>query len=139
MKIYNCEQRSEEWYKLRCGIITSTGVINLIPGKNRKYKKVRKTYMYKLLSEKLTGEIKDVYLSREVERGKEKEKIARSAYEIYKQGFIEEVGFIMHDNKLVGCSPDGLLNDRGIEIKCPDSKTHVEILDMGKIKSVYYY
>lgn len=138
MKIYNCEQRSEEWYNLRCGVITSTGVYNIIPGKNRKYKKARKIYLYKLLSERFTGETKDMYLSREVERGKEKEKIARSAYEIQKGQFIQEVGFVLHDNNIVGCSPDGLLPDRGIEIKCPDTKTHLETVIDGKIKSEYY-
>ena len=138
MKIYKCEQRSQEWYNLRCGVITSTGVYDIIPGKNRKYKKARRSYLYKLLSERLTGETKDIYLSREVERGKEKEKIARSAYEVHTRQFIQEVGFVIHDNGIVGCSPDGLLPDRGIEIKCPDSKTHLETVIDGKIKSEYY-
>ncbi|WP_238149249.1 lambda exonuclease family protein [Arsenophonus endosymbiont of Aleurodicus floccissimus] len=52
---------------------------------------------------------------------------------------VTEVGFIFHPTiALFGASPDGLVNDDGlIEIKCPNTTTHIETIDTGKPKYKY--
>ncbi|WP_338078290.1 lambda exonuclease family protein [Arsenophonus endosymbiont of Bemisia tabaci] len=52
---------------------------------------------------------------------------------------VTEVGFIPHPTiELFGASPDGLVNDDGlIEIKCPNTTTHLDTLITGKLKHEY--
>ena len=63
---------------------------------------------------------------------------ARSAYEFITDTKVEEVGFIYKDRKkLVGCSPDGLLADRGLEIKCPSPVVHNAYYARGVCPKAY--
>jgi hypothetical protein len=71
--------------------------------------------------------------------GTETEPQARMAYEAYKNVLVDEEGFIDHPTIAnFGCSPDGLIGVDGlIEIKCPNSKTHIDTLLSGKAPSKY--
>ena len=53
-------------------------------------------------------------------------------YEQTTGNFVEEAGFLQSfDNEDIGCSPDGLMSDRGLEIKCPyNASKHIENLTM---------
>ena len=50
-----------------------------------------------------------------------------------------KAGWIAHPEiDMCGCSPDGLVDDDGlIEIKCPNTKTHLETVLHGKINRSY--
>lgn len=54
-----------------------------------------------------------------------------------------EVGFCVHDDKIAGCSPDGLVMDAdgyyvaGIEIKCPSPTKHARNVLAGEMPSEY--
>ena len=50
---------------------------------------------------------------------------------------VQEVGFHMHDDHDIGCSPDGLFADTGVEIKCPKANTHVRYMRSKKLPSEY--
>lgn len=65
--------------------------------------------------------------------------MARSAYEIRHGEMIEQVGLILHSSiPLTGASPDGLIGDNGlIEIKCPNTATHIEYAVSGKPPTKY--
>jgi hypothetical protein len=41
---------------------------------------------------------------------------------------VDPVGFLEHDTLAAGCSPDGLVGDGLLELKCPKSATHVKYL-----------
>ena len=71
--------------------------------------------------------------------GTETEPQARMAYEAQTNNLVDEEGFIDHPSIAnLGCSPDGLVGDSGlIEIKCPNSKTHIDTLLSGKAPSKY--
>jgi carboxypeptidase C (cathepsin A) len=52
---------------------------------------------------------------------------------------VDEVGFVDHPSiAMAGASPDGLVGADGlVEIKCPNTATHIETLLNGTIKSEY--
>jgi hypothetical protein len=53
---------------------------------------------------------------------------------------VEEVGFIPHPTiAMAGASPDGLVEGGMVEIKCPESKTFLEvILSNNPVESKYF-
>jgi len=127
MIVYNMPQRSPEWYKIRSGIITASAARNVLTPS------LRNEYMYKLISEILTGQSEVIETNQHMQWGIEYEEEARQWY-IEKTGNqVEEIGFAISDfNAGIGCSPDGLVGDGGlIEIKCPMSKTHIKYVMTG--------
>ena len=120
MKIVNCDQRSNEWYEARLGIPTASafGKIVAPSGKERKGA-TPLSYMLSLLGERLTRTPTIVRESAAMLRGRELEAYARRYYEEKTGQHVEEVGFITSDDGRWGCSPDGLCEMNGIEIKCP--------------------
>lgn len=143
MKIVDCVQGSQEWHDSRLGRITASRVHDILPGRNG-YKAARKNYKAQLISEILTGNVQDSYVSYAMEYGKETESMARSAYEAWKECLVQEVGFVIHEKyDYLGCSPDGLCNNRGIEIKCFNTANHIDAIERSmkkgyNIKSKYY-
>lgn len=132
MEIFQCPQLSDEWYKIKCGVISASHfseVLNTGSG--------RKTYMMRLLAERMTGQLQEGYSNSNMERGIEIEPQARKYYQDLHEVEIEQVGFIKM-NEDVGCSPDGLIGDDGIiEIKCPLSSTHLNYIIKNKLPSAY--
>jgi hypothetical protein len=81
----------------------------------------------------MTGDIVDKFVSTAMQWGIEKEPEAKAAYEKKTGRLIKDVGFIDHPRiEFCGASPDGFVDDGLIEIKCPNTATHVGwILDGG--------
>lgn len=51
---------------------------------------------------------------------------------------VSTTGFLAHDELMAGCSPDGLIGDKGgLELKCPKSATHLGYLRSGKVPGQY--
>jgi len=69
------------------------------------------------------------------------EDAARMAYEARTGVFVTEVGLYRHPTiEGTHASPDGLVGDIGlVEIKCPNSSTHIETLKTGKVPTKYVY
>ena len=132
--VVTCEQGTGDWFSHRAGIptaskakliVTATGKICTADG--------RKTYQYRLLAERLTGTVEPDHKTAAMERGTNLEPRARQWYEWQTGRTVQEVGFVYRDAaKGCGCSPDGLCEDRLLEIKCPE---HTEMLRM-LLKSV---
>lgn len=139
MQIIRCEQGSKEWHNARLGKITASRVHDILPGKSG-YKKAREKYMYELICEILTGNIQEAFIPTwAMEHGKAVEAVSRSAYEAKTGKLIEEVGFILSHLDYLGCSPDGIIDmKKGVEIKCPNSMTHIQILTTGEIPAAHY-
>jgi hypothetical protein len=118
MKINNCEQRSEEWYKLRAGSIGGTRFGQVISGRKNRL-------VYDLIDEILNGYAEmDDYVSDDMQFGTDNEPIARQLY-IEQSGIqFDEVGLIQSEQSNIHhASPDGINLERGIvlEIKCTQS------------------
>jgi len=136
------EQRTEEWFAAKLGKASASHVSDILAKTKSGYSATRKNYMMKLLCERLKGKRQeDTYVSRDMERGTEREPLARSAYEAKTGVMVEEVGFIDHPTiPMFGASPDGLVGEDGcIEIKCPLTAQHVDLLTGGNIDTKYIY
>lgn len=103
--------------------------------------KTRESYMIDFIAEILTGESKDFYVSREMKRGIDLEEYARFEYECREFQIVEECGLILHPKiEGFGASPDGLVgNDGLIEIKCPNTTTHLDSFLNDEIDQNYIY
>jgi len=137
INIYKCEQGSEQWYDLRTGRITASKFSVLMSGKSTKG--------YKDLVHNAVGEIfaetkDETYTNEIMQRGVEMESEAALEYEHVNGVDTSEVGFITNNNihpEYFGVSPDRLVENGGIEIKCPLIKTHIGYLMNGKLPNEY--
>jgi len=130
--IVDCEQRSQEWYTARCGSLGASVIADALAKlKDGKTPGATSTNLRaKLVVERLTGVYEDGYRSAAMQFGVDNEDAARMAYEAHTGVFVEQVGLVKHPT-IEGshASPDGLVGDDGlIEIKCPNSATHIETL-----------
>jgi len=132
-------QGSADWFEQRRNKITASRVINILPGAKGAYLASRKNYLAEKVCEILTGEVIESFTSEAMQHGINTEALARSAYEAIKGVLVDETGFILHpDIKDFGASPDGLVNDNGcIEIKCPNTATHLDTLLNETVKREY--
>lgn len=138
MKILNMPQGSDEWFKIRIGLPTSSNFDKIITTEGKPSKQKEK-YLYTVAGEKVSGIKEDTFQSFAMQKGIEKEVEARNYYKMLYDVEVQEVGFCLADNGLYGCSPDGLIGtDGGVEIKCPLIHTHVSYLLKGKLLDDYF-
>jgi len=135
------EQRTDEWKQARCGKITASRWYDIFSTTKTGYAASRANYASELACERLTGIPSEHYVSKDMERGTERESGARVAYEMITGNLVEEVAFIDHPKiPMCGASPDGLIgSDGGLEIKCPNPTTHFKLLTGGAIDQSYVY
>jgi putative phage-type endonuclease len=140
MIIHNIEQRSDAWYAIKCGLVTSTRFKSLCAKKSTD---AYKDLVTNLACEELTGKMEETYSNALMEYGIEMEPQARREYEIITDTEVKTVGFITPDednkySKWIGDSPDGLLPEDGIlEIKCPLARTHLEYIEANRLPAEY--
>ena len=99
----------------------------------------RANYAAQLIAERLTGAVAESYTNAAMQHGTEMEPEARAAYEFYQGVTVTEVAFVPHPKiDQAGCSPDGLVGMDGlVEIKCPNTATHLETLLGQAVPSKY--
>lgn len=132
MKIYNFEQRTDEWYAIRKGKMTASNAETIIANG-----KGLETYIYNLMAEYYSSAEKESYINADMQRGIDLEPEARLEFEFYTNLDVQEVGFIEY-NDFIGVSPDGLIGDDGlIEIKCPNDSIYFKLLLNDNIKPEY--
>ena len=132
MKIYNFEQRTDEWYNIRKGKMTASNAETIIANG-----KGLETYIYNLMAEYYSSAEKENYINADMQRGIDLEPEARLEFEFYTDLDVQEVGFIEY-NDFIGVSPDGLIGDDGlIEIKCPNDSIYFKLLLSNNIKPEY--
>ena len=95
--------------------------------------------MAQLIAERLTGVPQETYQSSAMQWGIETEPQARNAYAFFSGITVEHAAFIPHPTiEMSGCSPDGLVADDGlVEIKCPNTATHIDTLLGDPIEKKY--
>lgn len=115
MKIYNCQQRSEEWHRLRCGKITASEFHILFGNSWGKH-----NLLMQKAFERMTGKLQGPRIwTEDIQRGIDLEPQAIALYEQIKNVKVQTVGFVEYNNT-VGSSPDGLIGTNGgFEGKCP--------------------
>jgi len=131
------EQGSPEWHIARLGIPTASMFDKIITGTGKPSSQANE-YLLKLVVEWWRQTPEDTFVSDWMKRGTNLEPAARSAYEFIVDEEVQQTGLVYRDEeKLVSCSPDGLMDDRGLEIKCPSPSVHVGYLISGKIPNKY--
>jgi len=133
------EQRTEEWFAARCGKVTASRVADIIAKTKTGPSASRENYLAQLVCERMTGKPAESYSNAAMQWGTEQEPFARAAYEAAKDVLVEEVGFVSHPTiENAGASPDGLVGEFGlVEIKAPQSSTHIQTLLDQKIPEKY--
>lgn len=124
------DQGSEEWFVARMGKVTASRVADILAKTKSGYSASRDNYLAQLVCERLTNEKTESFINSAMQRGTDIEPLARAAYESIKDVLVDEVGFVPHPSIIMaGASPDGLVGDDGLlEIKCPNTATHIETL-----------
>ena len=122
LKIYDCDQGTDEWHTLRRGVVTASTIGALITPKRLQvsYGKTAQTKIMELVAERITDYTEDFAWSKDMERGTLDEPYARDAYAEHNNTKVLEVGFMTRevDDHIIGYSPDGLVGADGlIEIK----------------------
>lgn len=136
MKIIQCAQGTEEWFKARLGIPSASNFDKIVTTKGEPSKQAIK-YLFKLAGEKVSGKQEETYQNDAMKRGVLLEDEARQLYQLMNDVAVEQVGFCVDNG--YGCSPDGLVGEDGmIEIKCPSIATHVEYILEGKLPTEYF-
>ena len=132
-------QQSNEWFAARLGKVTASRVADVIAKTKTGYSASRDNYMAQLICERLTGQQGESFTNAAMTHGTETEPLARSAYENRRSLLVKEVGFINHPRiEMSGASPDGLVADDGlVEIKCPNTATHIDTLLSQKVPTKY--
>lgn len=121
----------EEWRTKRLGKATASRMCDILAVLKSGHEAAsRKNYRAELVAERLTGAPMEGYVNAAMRWGLDFEPFARAAYEAERGVMVEEPGFVAHPQMpMSGASPDGLVNDDGIiEIKCPNTATHIEYL-----------
>jgi putative phage-type endonuclease len=133
------QQRTEGWLKQRLGKATASRIADIIAKTKSGYAASRKNYAAQLVCERLTGLPQDSFTSPAMIWGTETEPQARNAYCFHRDCDVVECGFFDHPKiELSGASPDGLIGDDGLlELKCPNTATHIETL-LGKVPPAKY-
>lgn len=124
------EQGTIEWHMQRLGKVTASRIADVLSKGKSGESASRKNYRTELLVQRLTGLPGESFTSAAMEWGTQTEPMARIAYEAEMGIFVNQVAFLDHPTIAnYGCSPDGLVDKDGlIEIKCPNSSTHIDYL-----------
>ena len=129
MKILTCQQGSLAWLLARSQCATASELGSLItPTLKLRTGEMPHSYLCRKLAERWLGRPIATFSGGAMEQGTILEEEAIPWYELRHKCTVRRVGFITTDDGAFGCSPDGLMGDCGLEIKCPQEHTHVKWL-----------
>lgn len=139
MIILAAEQHTEEWDAARLGRVTASKVADATARTKSGWGASRANYMASLIAERLTGSVADGFTNAAMAWGTDTEPAARADYEFVSDVSVTEVGFVRHPKiDMAGASPDGLVGDDGLlEVKCPNTATHIDTLLGAAIDGKY--
>ena len=161
----NVEQRSLDWYRLRCGNITGSKVADIMKSGRKKdevFSDTAKSYLYQVAGERLFNpdflnddDIFQDYIdqvsvnTKAMQWGSDQEDAAKSLFMQmnFPEGEITDLSSCKHDTiPFFAASPDGAIYGRDggdikiIEVKCPNINTYMKyrtlIHDAASLKEV---
>ena len=133
-------QGTDEWKRVKLGHVSGSSIADVMAKGKAGEAITRKKYRTRIVAERLSNEIMESFSNPSMEWGVLQEPFARQAYEVSRETFVDKTGFWLHPTiKWLGVSPDGLVGDDGlVEIKCPNTTTHIDYLDAGVVPTEYY-
>ena len=141
VQLVQIEQGTDAWFQQRLGKVTASKIGDIVAKTKSGYSTSRANYMAQLVVERLTGVKTESFTNAAMEWGTQTEPLARAAYELKNNVMVDEVAMIDHPTiPMSGASPDGLVGEEGmIEIKCPNTATHLDTLLSGEADKRYTY
>ncbi len=145
MRVIDCEQGSDEWRMARIGKVGASMVADATARTKTGWGASRANLAARLVAERLTGTLTETFKSDAMKWGTEQEAAAREMYAFVHGAEVKTVGLVLHpsiDRSVA--SPDGLVGDDGlVEIKCPNTATHISTLlgayiDGGYVKQMQW-
>ena len=108
------EQGSDAWLEIRRGFVTASRVADVLAKTKTGVSASRGNYLIELALQRVTGVIEASYTNDAMQWGKDNEQTARTAFEVAHNVFVDHPTI-----KDFGCSPDGIIGDSLLELKCP--------------------
>jgi hypothetical protein len=135
------EQRSDEWFDLRCGRVTASTVGRLVTAKTLTVadNDDSRRFTSQLVAERITKTIDPTFMSDDMFRGVVEEPRAREHYSEHCAPAVE-CGFMLRQEAgwTLGLSPDGLVGTDGLlEIKSPRAKGHISTVIHNQVPTAY--
>lgn len=127
--LHNIEQRSDEWFAIRTEnpFTASNAQAIATAGKGLE------TLAWEALTSRYRLGNPETYTNAHLERGIALESEARAFYEAFTYTTVEEIGFVTNSKyKMAGASPDGLVEDGLVEIKCFDDVKFFKLYAQSK-------
>lgn len=125
------QQGTPEWAAVRVGVITASGLDNIVTPKTMVASASAWPYMDKMCAELAYGHPLDNFQSDAMEAGSLNENESLDNYCFQNNCEVEKVGFVTNDAGTIGCSPDALVVSsipggwsHGVEAKNPKPETH---------------
>lgn len=140
--IVNCEQRSPEWVAARLGKLTGSVAGDMMTRIKSGESAARRNLRVRLALERLTNRSQErKFMVEAVQWGIDHEPAATAIYEARTGNILEPVGFCDVPGLMAGCSLDSFIADGSgiVEVKCPESATHLEYLRTKKLPLEYYW
>ena len=139
MILLDVVQGSPEWRAARAGSLGASQIADALARTKSGWGSSRANLLAQLVCERLTGNPTDGFTNAAMQWGTDWEPAAREAYGLLVGEFVEEIGLVKHETLAwTHASPDGLVGDDGlVEIKCPNSATHIATLRGEAIPDKY--
>lgn len=151
MNVLNIFYPQPEWYQARIGLLTSSKIHHAITprqknkaGESKPKNELpelaaRANLKRQMIAEMLTGNTTEHFVSAAMDWGTATEPKARDEYEYRCGAGVDALGLVMHPtNPRAAATADGLVSPNGIlEIKCPETYTHLEYLENSVIPAEY--
>lgn len=133
------QQGTDAWIQARCGSLGASAVADALARTKSGWGASRANVAARIIAERLTGVPQESYTNAAMAWGTETEPQARAAYAFMHDADVVECGLFPHPSiKWTHASPDGLIGDDGLlEVKCPQTATHLEYLLSGKVPGKY--
>jgi putative phage-type endonuclease len=114
----------------RLGKVTASRMADLCAKTKSGYAASRRNYLAQLVAERLSGTPQESYTNAAMQWGIDTEPHAADAYSFHTGLDLDVCGFFDHPTiPQAGASPDRLVgNDGLVEIKCPNTATHIDTL-----------
>ncbi len=121
---HDVKQNTDEWYALRAGKITASGLNKVMANFGKPFGEPAKGYAIEIAINQISGCVQEsTYSNSHMDRGHIEEPLARIAYEEEYFCDVTNGGFFC--DGATGTSPDGLVGDEGvIEIKSAIPSVH---------------
>ena len=133
------EQNTPEWHQARCGSLGASAVHEALAKTKTGWGAGRANAKARIVLERLTGTPQESFTNAAMQWGHDQEDNAANAYAFLSGNPVEVCGIYKHPSiEGTHASPDRLVGEDGlVEIKCPNSATHLDTLLSKKVPAKY--